>query len=221
MSTRARLTTALLLMLLAVNVRASCLGGEGSVLHARYDVYGQTQRYSVDFFRDDQRVAWRQGAVINVWSGETRTPSLLRAFPQYQRSIWYPAADLEALNRGADWQSVAGWPAPASLGYALKDGEAGVVQGCTVSEYVRGDSRVQWVEAAGVPARIAEGETVWQLVELDSVPAEETFLRWARWPSTDFADVGDSEADPFLRRMIAQGFIGRGTHEAASGEAAH
>lgn len=216
-----RITTgmwAAALLLLAGAARAGCLNGDGDVLHARYDVYGTTERYSVDFYRSARQVAWQQGAVISVWSREGQGPSLLRAFPQFQRSIWYPATDLQALDQARDWQSVAGWPAPVSLGYGLDVAEAGIVQGCPVAEYRRGDSRVLWVEAAAVPARIAEGGRVWQLVELESVTTADTFARWRQWPSTDFADVGDSEADPFLRRMIAQGFMTRDVHGAASGE---
>ncbi|MED5238420.1 MAG: hypothetical protein VX379_02470 [Pseudomonadota bacterium] len=200
------------LLLCIGTVQGACRGGpadDGAVLHARYDVYDQTRRYRVDFYRGVDQVAWRQGAVISVWSDHGGAISLLRAFPQFQRSLWYPAADLAALDQAREWSAVAGWPAPVSLGYSVLEPEAGIVQGCPVTEYGRGDSRVLWVDAAGVPARIVEAGRVWQLVGLERVPQADTFVRWQRWPSTDFADVGDSEADPFLRRMIAQGFMGQ------------
>ncbi|MZR62517.1 hypothetical protein [Alcanivorax sp. DP30] len=208
------------ILLLSGAAQAACLEGSGEVLHARYDVYGQTQRYSVDFYRDPQQVAWQQDAVISVWSRDAGGASLLRAFPHFQRSIWYPAEDLQALGTARAWRSVAGWPEPASLGYAVEVELAGVVQGCPVTEYGRGVSRVLWVEAADLPARISDGEQVWQLVALKKRSAAETFGRWLEWPSTDFTDVGDSEVDPFLRRMIAQGVAGRGAYGAASAEAA-
>lgn len=184
----------------------------GQVLHARYDVYRGDQRYSVDYFHDDEQVAWRRGQVISLWSRSGDQASLLRVFPQYQRTIWYPAGDLRALGKGADWRGVAGWQLPQENGYSSTGEGVAVVQGCEARAFgnVAG-SKVLWLAEAGLPARV-EGLSgvVWQLVSLETVSRAESFGRWEQWQSTDFADVGDNEADPFLRRMIALGFVEHG-----------
>lgn len=33
------------------------------------------------------------------------------------------------------------------------------------------------------------------------------FAQWKQWDTVDFADIGDMEADPFIRKMINIGFI--------------
>ncbi|WP_411026644.1 hypothetical protein, partial [Salmonella sp. s54395] len=66
------------------------------------------------------------------------------------------------------------------------------------------------LEQAGVPARVADAAQQWQLVSLQRASMSDTFDRWREWPSTDFADVGDNEADSFLRKMIALGFVEHG-----------
>ena len=55
----------------------------------------------------------------------------------------------------------------------------------------------------------------WQLLQL-STGAEkvaEQFAKWQRYKTTDYADVGDNEDDPFLAKMINLGFV----EHAASG----
>ncbi|RJG17922.1 hypothetical protein D4A39_05365 [Alcanivorax profundi] len=201
-----------LLLVLSPLAQAQCLQpAAGSVIHARYDVYNGTQRYSVDFYRGDDRVAWQRGDVISAWSQQDDQVSLLRVFPQYQRTIWYPAGDLRALGKSSEWGAVTGWPVPQENGYQRVSDQVAVVQGCEAGEFENAEgARVLWLETAGLPARIAENDTVWQLVSLEQVAESDTFARWSAWQSTDFADVGDNEADPFLRRMIALGFVEHG-----------
>lgn len=192
-------------------VSAQCLKGEGEVVHARYDVYAGDQRYSVDFYRGDNQVAWQRGEVISVWTHQGGAASLLRVFPQYQRTIWYPAGDLRALGKEASWSGVTGWPDPQGSGYQRVGEDVSLVQGCPAKEYLgHGKMSVLWLEDVQLPARMAGTGTVWQLVSLDVVSQASTFDLWSGWESTDFADVGDNESDPFLRRMISLGFVEHG-----------
>ena len=120
-----------LLLVLSPLAQAQCLQpAAGSVIHARYDVYNGTQRYSVDFYRGDDQVAWQRGDVISAWSQQDDQVSLLRVFPQYQRTIWYPAGDLRALGKSSEWGAVTGWPVPQENGYQRVSDQVAVVQGC-------------------------------------------------------------------------------------------
>lgn len=206
---------ALVGLMLAGAASAECVdgapGGAGQVLHARYQVLSEGGRHAVDFYRSGDQVAWQRGDVISVWQKESDSASLLRAFPGYERSIWYPAGDLRALGKGARWQGVTGWPEPEQAGFSPVEGSDAVVLGCPVQAYQNGEqAQVLWVEQASVPARVADAAQQWQLVSIQRVSMSETFDRWRTWPSTDFADVGDNEADPFLRKMIALGFVEHG-----------
>lgn len=202
-------------LLLAGVASAKCvegaLEGDGQVLHARYQVVSEGGHHVVDFYRSANQVAWQRGDVISVWKKEAENASLLRSFPGYERSIWYPAGDLRALGKVARWQGVTGWPEPEQAGFSPVEGGDAVALGCPVQTYQSGDeAQVLWIEQAGVPARVADAAQQWQLVSIEQKSMSETFDRWRKWPSTDFADVGDNEADPFLRKMIALGFVEHG-----------
>ena len=216
-----RLVILVSLLLAAGGVFAQCGKGEGEVLHARYQVFSGDSSHHVDFYRYQDRVAWQRGEVISVWHKEAGSASLLRVFPDYQRSIWYPAGDLHALGKETRWQTVTGWPEPDRAGFKSAGKEVTVVQGCTARRYEKVSQSVLWAEEPGLPARMPEGGRRWQLTSLQWASFSETFERWLRWPSTDFADVGDNEADPFLRKMIALGFVEHGASGfySADGEA--
>lgn len=52
----------------------------------------------------------------------------------------------------------------------------------------------------------------WQLNEIvyDKRIIEQQFTQLSQFQSTDFADIGDNESDPFFRKMIRLGFIEHG-----------
>jgi len=55
----------------------------------------------------------------------------------------------------------------------------------------------------------------WQLQQLTTSPKKvaDQFAQWQQYKTTDYADVGDNEDDPFLAKMINLGFV----EHAASG----
>lgn len=57
--------------------------------------------------------------------------------------------------------------------------------------------------------RNSDGLTRVKLVDLkvDATTIRETFAARADYVSTDYADIGDNESDPFLRKMIRVGFV--------------
>ena len=52
----------------------------------------------------------------------------------------------------------------------------------------------------------------WQLYTLTTVAEKvaEKFVQWQQYKTTDYADVGDNEDDPFLAKMINLGFVEHG-----------
>jgi len=55
-------------------------------------------------------------------------------------------------------------------------------------------------------------KSIWQLnnIEQDKKIIAQAFSQRANYQSTDFADIGDNESDPFLLKMINLGFIDHG-----------
>lgn len=75
---------------------------------------------------------------------------------------------------------------------------------------------VYWSEQLQLPVKIFQrkglDEETWTLNSINSDPekALENFALRERYVSTDFADIGDQETDPFFRKMINLGFIEHG-----------
>ncbi|MCE9789433.1 hypothetical protein [Shewanella chilikensis] len=75
--------------------------------------------------------------------------------------------------------------------------------------------QLSWISELELPAEmtITQGEQriVYRLNKLTSV-SQESFKRLTSgFQDLDFADVGDSESDPFIAKMITQGFIQHGS----------
>lgn len=58
-----------------------------------------------------------------------------------------------------------------------------------------------------------QSTTIWQLKELTFSYDEvaKVFIKAQNYQSTDYADIGDNESDPFLRKMIHLGFVEHGS----------
>lgn len=61
-------------------------------------------------------------------------------------------------------------------------------------------------------SKMANQSIHWQLNEVvyDKSIIEQQFTQLSHFQSTDFADIGDNESDPFFRKMIRLGFIEHG-----------
>ncbi|WP_075187751.1 hypothetical protein [Teredinibacter haidensis] len=61
-------------------------------------------------------------------------------------------------------------------------------------------------------AKNKEDQLTWQLddVVIDNKRIQQNFSKWEGYQSTDYADIGDNESDPFLLKMINLGFISHG-----------
>ena len=75
--------------------------------------------------------------------------------------------------------------------------------------------QLSWISELKLPAEmtITQGEQriVYRLSKLTPV-SQESFKRLTSgFQDLDFADVGDSESDPFIAKMITQGFIQHGS----------
>lgn len=139
-------------------------------------------------------------------NGEVRR---VRYFDAHQRAIEY---DPEA----ADWSAKAQLLPAQALKKMQRIGSKG--SGCKrIERYQReladGQLTVWWNPALRLllqlERRNSDGLTRIKLVDLkvDTTTIREAFAARADYVSTDYADIGDNESDPFLRKMIRVGFV--------------
>lgn len=134
-----------------------------------------------------------------------------RLFHEPRRLIEYAPVDLRALGTTPDWARLAHLIDPALLGNELKRVETTTAFGRAAVRYrgrVQGTHHeVLWLVRERLPARMRvryDDRAV--TVRLKAIhPIERS--PWPRanidtYRITDYADIGDDEADPFLRRLL-------------------
>lgn len=165
-------------------------------------------------WRQPARVETRDGAgeTGEVWrranNGEV---AYQRVFHREKRIIEYTEGDLRALDRSPDWRSVAHLIAPSFLKDRLNEGERLEILGRPARRYtgmVDGVAlEVLWLEEEQIPAQVRE---IFKDQERLLLLKEIYPLNRSPWPygqtadyePTDYADIGDQEADPFLQYLL-------------------
>jgi hypothetical protein len=77
---------------------------------------------------------------------------------------------------------------------------------------------LEWLPAMQVvsyySAKTTQGMIEWRLDDIitDRTIINAAFAQWEGYASTDYADIGDNESDPFLLNMINLGFIEHGSN---------
>jgi hypothetical protein len=168
---------------------------------------------------------WRQTASVAMQERNGKSGHLWRRdsnnqisyqwlFPIAKKAIIYYPGDLRALQQYPDWKKLAGVIDPALLGSALTAHGEVTIRNRRARRY-RGrvdgqEIEVLWLEqeqlAARVHRRRKEDQEIVELKEL--YPLEQS--PWPRleavgYESMDYADVGDKEADPFVRAFLRGG----------------
>lgn len=168
-----------------------------------------------DFTREI--VLWRNGKVIaQQYPADALTVSWTRThngglrqvrhFDAARRSIEFEAELNETVD--ARWQShyqILNQEVIDSLSLIEREGE-----GCSELFKFEGDqSKLEWMSALQLPRRFSQSgyEIRLNRLELDDAQVAAFFDTREQYQTTDFADIGDSENDPFLQKMIKLGFI--------------
>ena len=188
---------------------------------ARYEVAGpkaQVSRLTLTHIPD-----WSAydagGATIRLWHALPGDDAeLYRIFDDAQRSILYTSSGLVLLKQSRPWHRV------AELADAQAMTAAGEAQdACGRQRHYTQKTADQtidvwaYVDSGLVTALTVRPATIdvakplitYRLAAVAGGPeaARAHVARWRGYQSTDFADIGDNESDPFLQRMIHQGFI--------------
>jgi len=148
-----------------------------------------------------------------LWLRDTRGElEHVRSFPRDGKSVHYTPGDLRTIALAPDWSALCSLLGAGELASLTPQGKQRVLDK-RPARVLRGSLRAQparlvWLDDVALPAELSLGrgksKVVIKLLSLSAcTPAlcapEKTELR-----SLEFADLGDMEYDPFVRRFLAQ-----------------
>ena len=188
---------------------------------ARYTITHGNKQASQQFelWRRENQVAhfYPKRQIAEIWdhlrNGAIRP---VRYFDQYQRGIEYQPGEVRDRQTWADkWQLVS----PDLLAKMTKGKRTG--KGCDEQQHYhlkQGDWEIAitWLpqlQLAQSYRITAPGqESQWQLQSLltGRQVLAGNFAKRQSYQTTDYTDIGDNESDPFLAKMINQGFVEHG-----------
>ena len=217
------LVSLLLASPLLVQANDSC-SIDPEVLGASYQMTDSDsdKKATMKLWRQHQRVSnqFTQSGITDMWehmhNGELR---MVRFFDTEQRAIEYQPGEVKYANADSQWQQVHELITDnlkSNMTLVSSSGE-----GCDKVEtyqLTEGDSQLQleWLPALSL-VKSWKNDTdghvkTWQLTQLikDESAVNASFKMRDDYQTTDYADIGDSESDPFIAKMINQGYIDHG-----------
>jgi hypothetical protein len=144
----------------------------------------------------------------------------VRAFPRDQKSVHYTSGDLRTISLAPDWSALSSLLGngelasltPSGSERALDQRRARVLRGTLRAQ----PARLVWLDDVALPAKLSLGEGRSKVVISLLSVAECTPALCApardELRSLEFADLGDMEYDPFVRRFLAQEAHGHAPH---------
>lgn len=219
---------------LGEDLRQQCQKISQNKLSARYimtqyinvQLTKKITRTAFDLIRSDaNRVTYHYpnaGITDLWWLDDHQEIRLIKAFNKQQRAIEYEPLEVAMLVKQR-WPKLQHLIAPVvlkKLKVRTRD-DAGCLSSTHYTGFVdniRVD--VVWLDQLAMPKTLTwqdnKGKTEYVLQSL--APENTALLKKVDdFDTTDFADIGDNEADPFLNKMISLGFIhhshGKGTHK--------
>lgn len=191
-----------------------CANIEAAHLKAQYQVTNaKGHRWQMTLLRDGQEfIIQRDNTTFEQWA---TNGEYVRYFPVEKRSVTYRKGDLRALNIQHDHEQLYHVVSPALATNMAKtklkqlpcfeaEGFAGKVNGM--------ESQLDWIASIELPQQFNLGEVLsYQLITVEPYSHEAFVALTQGYQDIDFADVGDSESDPFIAKMINQCFIEHGS----------
>jgi hypothetical protein len=182
-----------LLVLCALPAAAS----ELAAVRARYALKRGDHVEHLELVRAADRVAhtFVERGVRELWQRDARGElEHWRAYPAQGKSVHYTPGDLRTINSWPRWDALTQLISASELA-TLKPNKKGVLEGT-----LRGQpARVEWRDDVALPKRISIGQLSMELLSVEPVSAVERDTL----TSIEFADLGDMEYDPFVRRFLA------------------
>ena len=217
----------LILLVLPFVTKAEC-GKNINQLKAEYQItikkitkqgVSAVDSKSIVFWRNGKEVAYQHinKNITEIWNkvsnGRVRP---VRYFDEYQHGIEYQPTELERQDRGASWQTKYQILSSNQLNQMKQVAKQG--KGCEQTVEYRSQQefpagKLIWLSMYQLPkyydVKTATHLISWELKSLDtsSDVVKAFFKEKHSYKTTDFADIGDNESDPFLIKMINLGFV--------------
>lgn len=187
-----------------------------------FDKHKHTTFKSLNIWRQEKHVAHEHpdDNITEIWNlvsdGRVRP---VRYFDNDKRAIEYQPSDVNRGKGDRNWLAKNQLISDAFLTtFELKNTNKA---GCDLEETYVYEKAGRTIEIVWLPAlklvksyneKSAKGKYKWQMNELIKNPkaSDEFFAARQSYMSTDYADIGDNESDPFLMSMINLGFVEHG-----------
>lgn len=187
---------------------------------ATYKVENRYDKHMLKYYRNGNVVAYSYPSqkITEVYKKlKNNGLSLIKAFDANKRAIEYDPVDMRTEGESSDWQSNKNLPTPSSLNLLDVEKKSQEFKGMRIYTKRGSNSylRMLWYE----PKQLLLSLEVYKnrklqfkytLVSLEKM--DDHLNRIANYQTTDFADIGDHEDDPFLVKLIDLGFVSH--HEA-------
>lgn len=197
-----------------------------NTVYAEYEIEttlrtDNTTHTSLILVRQGQQVAhyYPQTQITEIW--ESAKPGIIkktRYFDAHQRAIEYQPGDISGQAGHTDWSHRVQLISDSLLQHATKTGSQ--TTDCGIKEHYQYNKNAQisltWLPQLKLLERFrlkgADREETWTLKTSHTDPEKIAafFASRDHYLSTDFADIGDDHTDPFLTKMINQGFLEKG-----------
>lgn len=189
---------------------------------AEYRVHDSRGDRTLVLVRTDARVEYRwAGEPVRIWENGADGLVHREVFVADACVVSYSPGDLRALGRNPGWLQLNHLLDPALRMQLQKRGMAkvGAARDMRAQRY-RGEVQdvpvqLDWLEAAELPVRYRSGKGqaayVLELRALEQRPASLAFTATDGLREIDYADIGDMERDPFVRRHL-DGSTGMAAH---------
>ena len=224
-----KITLLLGCMLLAGSALADCPNRTASNIGARYQITtsfagsAEVQQRVMTLWRERGKAAhqYADAGMTEVWEQMTNGRlRMVRYFDAHQRGIEYEPKDMSGPSDTTDWSLKAQLVSDQLIASMRR--VAANTQGCEPVEFLSADInhkqvQLEWLPQSKLVRKYMEisagGIIKWELQEVisDQQQVNNFFASRAGFYTTDYADVGDNESDPFLLGMINLGFIEHGS----------
>lgn len=212
------------LLLISPLASASQCALESQYVQANYQVNSEqttnntlAQAQQFTLWRTPHQVAEQGSELVEVWqqlSNQQIRP--IRYFQGHQRGIEYQPSEVQGEQ---DWSTKYQLVSDDFIAKMTLKSEQG--EGCEqLQNYqlVQGDTKIElaWLVNKKLVSsmRISKPQLTQTLtldkVKFDKAAVMQQFANWDSFQTTDYADIGDNEGDPFLAKMINLGFIEHG-----------
>ena len=189
---------------------------------ALYNVHQSDQGswHTLIYLRNQQQILWiePERAMSQLWfRASNQQIGMIRYFDAQQRAIEYPVGEANiSAERWPELSNLITEPMRQQLTLA-----ATIQTNCGIEQHLTGNYRqqdisVNWLVdthlVTAMTVRDGEHTQEWQLqtVHNNAQEIQQLIALRQAYQSTDYADIGDSESDPFLAKMIHLGFIQHG-----------